>query len=99
MDDFFLRSGSKYPTLMELPFAKHEIQWERSQAEKMYVQGKFNGGQELSVEIDLWKLELPLEGKPKFLVRQVAGSWLAHNSSLNFMFNKSGFTALAIVLP
>jgi len=75
MDDFFLRSGSKYPTLMELPFAKHEMQWERSNGEKMYVHGNCNGVQDLSVEIDLWKLELPLEGKPKFLVHQVAGSW------------------------
>lgn len=75
MDDFFLVSGSKHPSLMELPFAIQEIQWERPQAEKVYVQGKSNGVQEVSVEIDLWRLELPLEGKPKFLVHQTSGAW------------------------
>jgi len=75
MDDFFLRSGSKYPTFMELPFAKFQFQWGRSIGEKVYVHGKLNGAQELSLEIDLWELELPLEGKPKFLVHQVTGSW------------------------
>lgn len=76
MDDFFLVSGSKHPSLMELPFAIQEIQWERPQAEKVYVQGKSNGVQEVSVEIDLWRLELPLEGKPKFLVHQTSGAWM-----------------------
>jgi hypothetical protein len=81
MDDFFLTSGGRRPSLMELPFAIQEIQWERSQAEKVYAQGKSDGLQEVSVEIDLWRLELPLEGKPKFLVHQVAGGWYVHGSS------------------
>ncbi|XP_073391891.1 protein ENHANCED DOWNY MILDEW 2 isoform X2 [Physcomitrium patens] len=75
-EDFFLTSGDKYPSLMQLPFAIREIQWERSQAEKVYVQGKFNGLQEVSVEIDLWKLELPIVGKPKFLIHEAAGAWI-----------------------
>jgi len=75
MDDFFLSAGNKSPSLMELPFAIQEIQWERAQAEKVYVQGRSNGNQEVSVEIDLWRLELPVEGKPKFLVHQTSGAW------------------------
>ncbi|KAG0582549.1 hypothetical protein KC19_3G068400 [Ceratodon purpureus] len=76
LDDFFLKSGAKRPSLMELPFAIQEIQWERAPAEKVYAQGKSNGLQEVTVEIDLWKLELPVEGKPKFLVHQVVGAWM-----------------------
>lgn len=81
MDDFFLTAdGNKRPSLMELPFAIQEIQWERPQSVKMYVQGRSNGMQEVSVEIDLWRLELPVEGKPKFLVHQTSGAWQVNSS-------------------
>lgn len=73
---------------MDLPFAIQEIQWERPQSEKVYVQGRSNG-QDVSVEIDLWRLELPVEGKPKFLVHQTSGAWQvrhSHNSFFVFLF-------------
>lgn len=74
VDEFFLTSGSKRPSLMDLPFAIQEIEWERPTSEKVYVQGR-SDGQDVSVEIDLWRLELPVEGKPKFLVHQTSGAW------------------------
>lgn len=76
VDDFFLSSGDKHPSLMELPFAIQEIQWDRTQAEKVFIRGKTgNGLDDVICEIDLWRLELPLEGKPRFLVHKVSGPW------------------------
>lgn len=82
LDDFFLTSGGRHPSLMELPFAIQEIQWERMQQEKVYVHGIKNGLQQVSFEIDLWKLELPKDGKPKVVVHQVSGPWYVHTSSI-----------------
>lgn len=52
------------------------------QQEKMYVHGIKNGLQQVSIEIDLWKLELPKDGKPKVVVHQVSGPWYVHTSSI-----------------
>lgn len=82
LDDFFLTSGGRHPSLMELPFAIQEIQWERMQQEKMYVHGIKTGLQQVAFEIDLWKLELPKDGKPKVVVHQVSGPWYVHTSRL-----------------
>ena len=98
IDDFYLTSGSKHPSLMEVPFAIQKIPWEKSELGKIYVQGNCNGAYKVSVEIDMWRLELPLEGKPKFLVRQVTGAWLAHYSSYAQISCKI-FVSLRFALP
>lgn len=81
LDDFFLTSGGRHPSLMELPFAIQEIQWERMQQEKIYVHGFGTRLQQVSFEIDLWRLELPKGGKPKVVVHQVSGPWYVQTSS------------------
>lgn len=95
MEDFFLSSGSKHPSLIELPLAIHDYQWERPQGQKFYLQGKINGLQEVSVEVDVWNLELPLEGKPKILVHQVTGAWIELRKPRDFYLETTKVVVVA----
>ena len=71
IDDFFLLSDGNHPSLLEVPFANGKLSWERSGSGTIHVHGKCNGVYYGSFEIDKWRLELPSEGKPTVLVRQV----------------------------
>jgi hypothetical protein len=77
VDDYFLTCGGKHPSLMQLPFWSKEMIWEISHTEKVHLQGKAEkGSSRVFCEVDSWKLQVPLEGKPRLLVRQVAGPWM-----------------------
>lgn len=76
VDDYFLTCGGKHPSLMQVPFWSKEMIWEISHTEKVHLQGKTEKGSSgVFCEVDSWKLQVPLEGKPRLLVRKVAGPW------------------------
>lgn len=76
VDDYFLTCGGKHSSLMQVPFWSKEMIWEISHTEKVHLQGKAEkGSSRVFCEVDSWKLQVPLEGKPRLLVRKVAGPW------------------------
>ncbi|KAG0504417.1 hypothetical protein KC19_N034500 [Ceratodon purpureus] len=74
IDDFFLLSDLKHPSLLEVPFANAKLWWERSGAGPIHVNGKCNGEFYASLEIDMWGLQIPSEGRPTVLVRRATGA-------------------------
>ncbi|KAH8932174.1 hypothetical protein BDL97_19G059000 [Sphagnum fallax] len=77
VDDYFLTCGGKHSSLMQVPFWSKEMIWEISHTEKVHLQGKAEkGSSRVFCEVDSWKLQVPLEGKPRLLVRKVAGPWM-----------------------
>ncbi|KAG0504735.1 hypothetical protein M758_N022200 [Ceratodon purpureus] len=76
IDDFFLLSDLKHPSLLEVPFANAKLWWERSGAGPIHVNGKCNGEFYASLEIDMWGLQIPSEGRPTVLVRRATGAWM-----------------------